>query len=243
MAPRFIYRAFHDVHSAGVNSHAGFQSGLQQSDPLPPDIVTLDEHANQHNRNPTPWISTTDQLLRVILRAVKIANEHGIAGVHIAIIDFAKCTSSPPRKARDIRYAYRLGYEPWHAHEFLCKWEIPGNAIVSLLSLQTLSDRGLFVMVPQVLDYPVVDVCMEQIIEDWEQIRSSDRYLQEVGVKAAEFGYLFGAGVHTEYIGLEAAQWWESRVGTPRWKSGYGRYLFQTFYATIRGGTDNACFD
>lgn len=243
MAPTFVYRAFHNIHSAGVNSRDGFKSGLAKSEDVRADEITLKEHSDALNRNPTPWISTTDQLLRAILRAVNLADTHGIVGVHIAVISVEKCQPCPPVQASKMRFQLQLGYEPWHNHEFLTRWEIPGNAIVSSLPLQILKNRGMFTMVPQALRFAGVDECLGVIMEEWQRVRDKNEYLQDVGVKAARFSHLFGAGEHTEYIGLETARWWEHRVGTESWSYGFGRYFFLTFDEMIRRGTNHRCFD
>lgn len=66
-------------------------------------------------------------------------------------------------------------------------------------------------MVPELRQQASADVWKEMIIANWRQERP-DLYLQEVGYKAANFAFLFGDGVHTEHIGLEAARWWEKKV-------------------------------
>lgn len=143
MPPKFLYRVFHDVHSAGINSRDGFRSGLQEFENSRSDKITLGHHSNHLNRNPTPWISTTDEILRAIQRAIVLAGANGIAGVHIAVIAVAICESNPPRKASKLRFDNGLGYDdPWHKREFLIQWEIPRSAIVSSLSFQILRDRG-----------------------------------------------------------------------------------------------------
>lgn len=98
-------------------------------------------------------------------------------------------------------------------------------------------------MVPQLEESRSVEECMAMIKDDWRQTRDPDEYLQQVGVKAADFAHLFGVGMHTEHIGLEAARWWEERVGKPYWERGFGRYFFQTFYETMHGGANNRCYE
>lgn len=124
MSPKLLYRAFHSAHLAGVNSRDGFQSGLARSADPSSDSVALGQYANSLNRDPTPWISTTDQLLRVILHAVKLAEVHETAGVGIAIIAVSKCKVKPPTKTSELRFRHQLRYEAWHHHEFPFRWEI-----------------------------------------------------------------------------------------------------------------------
>lgn len=197
---------FSSDHSAGVNSREGFQSALAKSPDSSSDSVTLEQHANDLNRAPTPWISTTNQLFRAILHAVKLAEVHEISGVSIAIIAVSRCRANPPSKTSELRYRYQLRYEAWHNHEFLFRWEIPGRAVVSCLSLQTLVDRGLYTMLPQVLVSNGVDECMEAIIEEWEETRNKSKYRKRVGVKAA--------GLHTYLAAVrgQSISAWHGRV-------------------------------
>lgn len=123
MSLKLLYRALHSAHLAGVNSRGGFQSGLARSADPSSYSVTLGQHANGLNRDPTPWILTTDQLLRAILHAVKLAEVHETAGVGIAIIAVSKCKVNPPTKTSELRFRHQLRYEAWNHHEFLFRWE------------------------------------------------------------------------------------------------------------------------
>lgn len=244
MPPKFLYRACHSVHSSGVNSRNGFQSSLPKSDDCSPDAVTLEQHNDDENVAATPWISTTDRLLDAILRAVALSKSHGsTTAVHLAIIGIAQCAPDKPSKASQLRYRAGLVYDTHHAHEFLFRWRIPAGAIVSCLALQTLVERGLYVMLPQVQRGLDFEDCALAIMDEWESVRDKNKYLQQVGVKAAKFALLFGRDPYTEYVGLEAAKWWESRVGTDGWKTGFGRYFFRSFNVAIRRRTGNSSFD
>lgn len=128
------------------------------------------------------------------------------------MIDLAACQDCEYYLAADL--AENLDLEPslWHEEEFLFRWEIPENAIVCCLSLDTLENRGLYDLVPEVLTYGNVEAWKRLIRENWI-IDRPNRHLREVRRMASWLAFMFGDGVHIDYIGLEAAMWWEERVG------------------------------
>lgn len=223
MDPQFVYRAFHSRHSSGVNSADGFLSGVRKSEHQDWDSDSVRKHFNASNRDPTPWISTTTNMLRAIKRAHQLSDRHGIGGVSIAVIDIAECQWCDFNRADDLADAFGLADLPWHSEEYMFRWRIPGTAIVSCLALRTLERRGLYGIVPELLEDASADAWKEMIRHNWMQ-EGPDRHLQAAGRKAARFGFLFGDGEHVEHIGLEAAQWWERRVG---------RIVKDSFYDTI----------
>lgn len=225
----FLYRAFHETYSSGVNSSNGFESGLLKSEYTCSDRTTLLEHFDLANRNRTPWISTTDDLLCAIKRAIQLAEEHGIAGVRIAVIDLNACRYCEYYLAKDLAADLNLGYAQWQESEFLFRWQIPDTGVAACLTLETLQRRGLYAIIPQVLQQGSVGQWRDLMREEWWNIRPQ-LHLQEVAQKAVEVAFLFGHGGHTEHIGLEAAWWWEQRVG---------RIVKEYYYELLALGTDH----
>lgn len=234
MSSQFLYRAFDEYHSSGVNSSNGFHAGVRKSEYQDHDCDSVREHFDSNNRSPTPWISTTDNLLRAIKRAQQLSGKHGRAGVSIAVIDVQQCRNFQYYLAEDLAEQFDLEPRPWHDEEYLFRWRIPKKAVVCCLSLDTLERRGLFWMVPELLERGSVERWRELIIENWRDERP-DHHLTAVGYKAAKFAFLFGDGEHSEHIGLEAAGWWENKVA---------RVVKSSFYQTLAGENDTPeCFD
>lgn len=206
MTPQFLYRAFDHYHSSGVNSANGFHAGVRKSDEEEEPCDSVREHFDANNRYPTPWISTTDNLLRAIKRAHQLSNKHGRAGVSIAVIALDACHRCPHYLAEDLAEQFNLEPRPWHGEEYLFRWRIPNKAVVCCLSLDTLEERGLYRMVPELLERGSVERWRERMSDNWTEERP-ERHLTAVGYKAARFSFLFGDGGHSEHVGLEAAGW------------------------------------
>lgn len=230
----FLYRAFHRDVSAGVNCIHGFHAGVRESDYQDPDDETVAMHFDKRNRDPTPWISTTSDILRAIKRALQLARYHGSDGVYIAIIDLDECEGYEFHRATCLANRHDLEIHPWHQDEFMFRWRIPMEAMVCRLTLNTLISRGLYTELPEIRARCSVEAWKEKIMNNWVQVRPG-RYFVDVGRKAARFAFLFGDGEHTEFVGLEAAAWWEARVG---------RIVKGTLFKELRKGTVHAdCFD
>lgn len=234
MTLQFLYRAFHAEYSSGVNSASGFYAGVEKSSRRSRQRQTVARHLDRHNTIPTPWISTSSDLLRAIKRAVQLAERHGSNGVSIAVIDLEECDDCEFYNAADLADTLDIETNHWNEEEYLFRWAIPGDAIVSCLSLETLDDRGLYDVVPELLTRGTVEMWKRRIMENWLEDRPA-RYSKEVGRMAARVAFLFGDGVHTVNIGLEAAEWWEESVG---------RDVKRSFYRALERGTDDPeCFD
>lgn len=234
MSTEFLYRAFDEHHSSGVNSRNGFRAGLRKSEDQEEVCDSLREHFDSNNRYPTPWISVTNNLLRAIRRAYHLSRKHGSDGVFIAVIRLVDCGRSDYYLAEDLAEQFNLEQRPWYDEEYLFRWRIPGKAIACCLPLDTLEQRGLYEMVPELLERGSIRTLRVAIRTNWMEDRGY-RHLTEVGYKAAKFAFLFGDGDHTEYIGLEAAGWWESWVA---------RIVKQSFYKTLNQENDTPdCFE
>lgn len=125
MNPEFLYRAFHEQYSSGVNSSNGFRAGARKSKHQDPDRESVRKHFDVGNRYPTPWISTTDNLLRAIKRAHQLAHKHGVAGVSIAVIEVSACRKCEYHFADDLADQFNLESLPWHDEEYLFRYRIP----------------------------------------------------------------------------------------------------------------------
>lgn len=214
MEPQFVYRAFHRDCS-GTNSRYGFKSGRSRNEPWLDDWKTLEQHFELSNRYPTPWISTTDDLLRAITIAIR-HHESGKRDVRIAVINVEACQGQELYLASDLASENEIDILPWHDNEYLFRWQIPRRAIVACLFFQTLLDRGLYDLVPELCpdeEDVSVDELRGTIQEEWLENRPRRWHLQEVGRKAAELALIFGYGEHVEYIAEEVAEWWEPEVG------------------------------
>lgn len=234
MTLQYVYRAFHADHSAGENSANGFDAGVKKSSRQSSDRRTIARHLDRNNKILTPWISTSSDLLRAIKRAMQLARSYGSDGVSIAVIDIEECDDCRYYNAAELAETHGIEADRWNEEEYLFRWTIPGDAIVACLSLDTLDDRGLFDVVPELLTRGSVETWKRTVRENWLEERPK-RYLKKVGQMAARVGLLFGDAEHTDCIGLEAAEWWEERVG---------RTVKQAFYLALARGTDHPeCFD
>lgn len=217
--PRFVYRAFHK-DSAGINSGDGFRSLLQggwaMEDEDPSNIyISIQQHFDRV-LNPSPWISTTNDLLRAIKIAADWLND-GKDDITIAVIDVEACENCEFYSGDYLALSYTNENSAVHKTEFLFRWEIPGQAIVACVPLLTLVGRGLWVLVPEVNRGKYWDKW--ETLETWrKEIRKASshegsgvEFLQDVGRRAAEVALLFGRGDYTEYIGKEVALWWDER--------------------------------
>lgn len=94
-------------------------------------IKTFNNHMNLDNRNPTCFISTTGDPIRALSIAIK-KSFCGEDDVQIAII-------------RSDKYLSGFGLKPClFKTEFLFLWEFPAPEIMHVVSLHTLTRRGLY---------------------------------------------------------------------------------------------------
>lgn len=167
---------------------------------------------------PSPWISTTDDLLRAIKIAAEWLND-GKEDVSIAVIDVRACENCEYYSGDYLDKTRNLTH---NKTEFLFRWEIPGHAVVSCYPLWTLVGRGLWILVPEVNRGAYWDKW--ETLEIWrKEIRKASwrkgsgieghgtEFMRGVGRRAAEVACLFGRGDHTEHIGKEVALWWDNR--------------------------------
>lgn len=106
----FLYRTFRETYSSGVDSSNGFESGLLKFEYTCSDCTTILEHLYLANRNRTPWVSTTDDLLCAIGRAIQLVDGRGVAGAQIVVTDFNACRYCEYYLARDLAANPNLGY-------------------------------------------------------------------------------------------------------------------------------------
>lgn len=231
MSPTIVYRAFDTHHSAGTGSAHGFTAGLSEYDHQDDDCDSIEDHFNAASRYLTPWISTTSNLLRAIKRAQQLSDRHGSSGVHIAVILVEECNEHRYFLAESLAEQFDLTVRWWHGEEYLFRWEIPCAAVVSCLRLETLEERGLYSMVPELLQRCSADKWKQRMLANWREDQP-DRHLSAAGCKAAKLAFLFGDGEHTEYVALEAAGWWEDMVG---------RIVKGALYRTLAGHNDTSC--
>jgi len=135
---RILFRTW-SSESAGVNSRQGCLSGDQNRRNFSVNEMTetFNNHRNLDNRNPTFFISTTDDPIRALSIAVNKSFD-GEEDVQIAII-----RSDTYISCKELASA--LGLKSYlYKTEFLFLWEIEANAIIHVVCLDTLIDRGLF---------------------------------------------------------------------------------------------------
>lgn len=234
MVSQFLYRAFHVSYSSGKNCAHGFRAGASESENQLPDSDSVRLHLNGSKRYRTPWISTTENLLRAIKRAQQLTNEYGSADISIAVIEVAACLPCEYYLAADLASAYGLGSRRWWDEEYLFRFSIPNEAVVCCLSLDTLQERGLYEIVPELRTSISADRWKKLIGENWSDT-CQRHHLTNAGSKAAKFGFLFGDGVHTAHIGLEAAGWFEEWVAS---------IVKRRFYAVLRQENETPdCFE
>lgn len=102
------------------------------------------------------------------------------------------------------------------------------------MSLETLENRGLYDLVPEVLTHASVEEWKQLIWDNWMKDRPR-RYMRAVGRMAAEVACLFGDSEHMQCVGFKAASWWEEDVG---------KIVKRSFYMTIGRTTELIeCFD
>lgn len=187
---------------------------MEDEDP-PNTYISIQQHFD-HVLNPSPWISTTNDLLRAIKIAADWLND-GKDDITIAVINVKACRNCEFYPGDYLALSYTDENLAVHKTEFLFRWEIPGQAIVACIPFLTLVGRGLWVLVPEVNRGKYWDKW--ETLETWrKEIRkalshegSGVEFLQDVGRRAAEVAFLFGRGDYTEYIGKEVALWWDER--------------------------------
>jgi hypothetical protein len=189
---RFLFRAW-SRSSAGTNSLRGFRSGDRHIRNLT-DVEKeehFSNHADQSNRVPTCFISTTSDLIR----AMKIAIEKDVQGeedVHISFIQSNDCVSAEA-------LADEFGLRSWlFKTEFLFPWEIEANEIVHVVSLATLIENQLLDRFKVLNDasLPPLQELREQICENNEKAWNKNRntWPERSGRYVAKIAKCFGAG-------------------------------------------------
>jgi hypothetical protein len=160
---RVLFRTW-SSKSAGVNSRQGCLSGNQNQRNFTIDemIQTFNNHRNLDNRNPTFFISTTDDPIRALSIAIK-KDFCGEEDVQVAII-----RSDAYILGEELASAFGLNSCLFQT-EFLFLWEIKASEIMHVVPLKTLISRGLYKRCP-VLD-PSLWVDVEQGLPSLPELR------------------------------------------------------------------------
>lgn len=168
---RILFRTW-SSGSAGVNSRQGCLSGDQNQRNISAGemIKTFNNHINLDNRNPTFFISTTDDPIRALSIAIK-KSFCGEEDVQIAIIRSLKYVSGKAVAKKCFGLKACL-----FKTEFLFLWEIAASETMHVVSLHTLTRRGLYNRCP-VLDpdcWPDVERALPSLDELRQQIQENN---------------------------------------------------------------------
>ncbi|KAL8857921.1 MAG: hypothetical protein Q9178_005540 [Gyalolechia marmorata] len=142
VVPSIAFRAF-DKHSQGVNGIDGFVAGMfvgSTSIPEPPNqteyLYELERHLAPRHSGPTPFISVSQYLMRVIIHAYRLEREKGrqITGWSIAVVNLSRLEPS----AKEVK-TLAAGYNARRAFgEWVVYGSIPASNVLSVMPLNHL---------------------------------------------------------------------------------------------------------